>query len=394
VSAASAWAAETPTSGEAGERADVRALARQTSVVVVAHNAGHSLRECIASILLTQAEVEVVVVDNASSDGAVAQVKDEFPAVRVVRNKWNGGFGRGSNLGATAAQGAYLVFLNPDAIVTGSWLEALVCPLAADTSIGLVTPKVLLRAKPERINVAGLDVHLSGISLCRGLEAPRTAFDDAREVAAISGVTVAVRREVFEAIGGFDEDFFLYVEDVDISLRAWLAGYRCVYVPSAVVLHDYVLKVDTCKTFYVERGRYLMLLKAFSRHTLLRLVPSLLLAEAITWGWLLWRNPSAIVQKLRAYRWVLAHRAQIAEKRRQVQARRRHPDAVFLARCQWDLGFEQLAGPRMARAAGAVFGPLLWGASRFVTSARAKEEKRARWHLALHQRLGGEGMGK
>jgi len=131
-----------------------------------------------------------------------------------------------------------------------------------------------------------------------------------------------------------------------------------------VVLHDYALTVDARKTFYVERGRYLMLLKAFSQHTLLSLVPTLLLAEVITWGWLLWRNPTAIVQKLGAYRWVLAHRAQIAYKRCRVQAQRTQPDGVFLERCQWRLGFGQLAGPRMARAAGVVFGPLLRGASR------------------------------
>ena len=341
---------------------DPRALARQTSVVVVAYNAGHFLPDCIASIVTTEPGVEVVVVDNGSTDGAVEHVQARFPGVRVVRSKRNGGFGAGNNLGAAAAQGAFLVFLNPDAVVTGGWLEALVHPLAEDPSIGLVTPKVLLRDDPDRINVAGLEVHLSGITLCRGLASPRAAFDEATEVAAVSGVAFAVRRDVFEALGGFDEDFFLYVEDVDISLRAWLAGYRCLYVPQAVVLHDYALTVDARKTFYVERGRYLMLLKAFSQHTLLSLVPALLLAEVITWGWLLWRNPTAIVQKFGAYRWVLAHRAQIAYKRCRVQAQRRQPDGVFLERCQWRLGFGQLAGPRMARAAGVVFGPLLRGA--------------------------------
>jgi GT2 family glycosyltransferase len=349
-----------------GVRLDTRALARQTSVIVVAYNAGHFLRDCIVSILLTRSEVEVVVVDNGSTDGAVERVKTEFPAIRVVRSERNGGFGAGANLGATAARGAYLVFLNPDATVAGGWLDALVRPLAEDASVGLVTPKVLLRSDPALINVAGLDVHLSGISMCRGLESPRTALDEAREVAAISGVAAAVRRDVFEALGGFDEDFFLYMEDVDISLRAWLGGYRCLYLPRTVALHDYALEVDARKTFYVERGRYLMLLKAFSWRTLLGLVPTLFLVEVITWGWLLWRNPRAIVQKLQAYRWILAHRAQIAEKRRRVQAHRTRSDSVFLARCQWHLSFGQLAGPRMARAAEVVFGPFLRGSSYVV----------------------------
>jgi GT2 family glycosyltransferase len=343
---------------------DDQPLALQTSVIVVAYNSGDLLRDCVASIYLTQPKVEVVVVDNASTDGAVESVQTEFPTARVVRSERNAGFGAGNNLGAAHAKGAFLVFLNPDTVVTDGWLEALVCPLVDDSSVGLVTPKVLLRNNPEHINVAGLEVHLSGISMCRGLGSPRAALDEVAEVAAISGVTFAVRRDVFEAIGGFDEDFFLYMEDVDLSVRAWLAGYRCLYVPRAVVLHDYdEVEVDTRKTFWVERGRYLMLLKVFSWRTLLGLLPTLLLAEAITWGWLLWRNPRAVVQKLRAWRWVVAHWAQIAEKRRRVYACRARPDSTFLARCRRHIDFAQLAGPRMARVAGIVFAPLLRGAA-------------------------------
>lgn len=349
-------------------------LARQTSVVVVAYNSGHSLQDCIASVCLTQPEVKVVVVDNASTDGAVDRVRTEFPSVSVVRSELNAGFGAGSNLGAACTKGAFLVFLNPDAVVTEGWLEALVRPLSEDASVGLVTPKVLLRHDPRRINVAGLNVHLSGISLCRGLLSPRATWNETGDVAAISGAAFAIRRDVFEAIKGFDEDFFLYVEDVDLSARAWLAGYRCLYVPRAVVLHEYELEVGICKTdacktdacktdarktFYVERGRYLMLLKNFCWRTLLALLPTLLLAEVITWGWLLWRNPTAIVQKLRAWRWVLSHRNQLVEKRRQMQTIRVCLDSAFLIRCQWRLDFASLAGPRMARVARIVFEPLL-----------------------------------
>jgi len=350
-----------------GALSDSQALAQRTSVVVVAYNPGHFLQDCVASIYSTQPEVEVVVVDNASTDGAVERVKTEFPAIRVIRNERNAGFGTGNNLGTARAKGAFLVFLNPDATVTDDWLEALVRPLVEDHSVGLVTPKVLLRNDPNRINVAGLNVHLSGISMCRGLGLHRTDLDEVAEVAAISGVTFAARRDLFEAIGGFDEDFFLYIEDVDLSVQAWLAGYRCLYVPHAVALHDYdEVEMNTRKTFHVEKGRYLMLLKAFSWRTLLGLLPTLLLAEVITWGWLLWRNPRAMMQKFRSWHWVLTHRKQIARKRCQVQARRACPDTAFLARCQWRLDFAQLAGPRMARAAWAIFGPLLWVTSRIA----------------------------
>jgi GT2 family glycosyltransferase len=349
-----------------GVCSDTQALARQTSVVVVAYESGDFLRDCIASILQTHPEVEIVVVDNASTDGSVEHVRADFPTVQIVRCERNGGFGAGNNRGVAASRGAYLVFLNPDAVVVSGWLEVLVRPLVEDATIGFVTPKVLLRGDVERINVAGLDVHLSGISMCRGLGLDRTALAEVQEVAAISGVATAVRREVFEAVGGFDEEFFLYVEDVDISVRAWFGGYRCLYVPHAVVSHNYEFTMDEHKTFYVERGRYLMLLKTFSWRTLLGLAPALFLAEMITWGWLLWRNPRAIVQKLRAYHWVLAGRMCITEKRRLVQSRRVCPDSVFLDHCRWRLGFEQFVSPRVAHVAKAVFDPLLWSASQVV----------------------------
>jgi GT2 family glycosyltransferase len=338
--------------------------------VVVAYNAGELLRDCIASIRSTQPDVEVVLVDNASTDGAVDEVEKEFSGITVVRSERNAGFGAGNNLGVAHARRDLLVFLNPDTVVIVGWLEVLVRPLVEDPTVGLVTPKVLRRDRPDSINVAGLKVHLSGISMCRGLGLPRAALDEVAEVAAISGVAFAARRDVFETIGGFDEGFFLYLEDVDISVRAWLAGYRCLYVPGAVVLHDYEnVEVGVQKAFWVERGRYLMLLKSFAWRTLLALLPTLLLAEVITWGWLVWRNPKAVFQKLRAYGWVLVHSGQIAEKRRRVQARRACPDSAFLRRGQWHLDFAQLAGPQMARAAQAVFGPLLEGASQMLRSA-------------------------
>jgi GT2 family glycosyltransferase len=345
-------------------------LAQQTSVVVVAYNSGHLLRDCVSSVLGTEPEVEVVIVDNASADDAVSLVEAEYPAVRTVRSEENLGFGVGNNLGAAQANRAFLVFLNHDAVVTDGWLEALAGPLVEDPSLGLVTPKVLLRNDPEHINVAGLKVHLSGISMCRGLDAERNEFDEEAEVAAISGVAFAVRRDLFQALGGFGEDFFLYMEDVDLSLRTWLAGYRCLYLPRGVVLHEYTeVEVDTPKTFWVERGRYLMLLKAFEARTLLALLPTLFLVEGITCVWILWRNPRALGQKLRAWSWVLAHRGQIADQRREVQANRAVPDAVFLSRCQWELDFAQLSGPRMARAANVVLGPLLRGAAWLLDAA-------------------------
>jgi len=342
-----------------------QSLAQRTSVIIVAYNSGPFLRECIASIRRTQPDVEIVVVDNASTDDTAAQAKTEFPSITIAQNEKNAGFGAGCNLGTASTNREFLVFINPDASVLEGWLEALARPLEKDRSIGLVTPKVMLRADPTRINVAGLNVHLSGISMCRGLGLPETALTEQAEVASISGVAFAARRKVFESVGGFDEDFFLYMEDVDLSLRVWLAGYRCLYVPDAVILHDYdKVEVSTQKTFWVERGRYLMLLKAFSHQTLLKLLPTLLMVEIITLGWVVWRNPRALGQKLRAWRWIMTHRREIAKKRLLVERCRAASDAAFLNRCTIEMAFDQLAGPKVARAANLMFSPLFRRAAR------------------------------
>lgn len=343
---------------------DDQPLARETSVVVVAYNSGSLLRSCVASIVHTQPEVEVVIVDNNSTDEAVQQVAVEFPQVRIVWNTSNAGFGAGNNLGVDCAERKFLVFLNHDVIVTAGWLEALVAPLAEDPSIGLVTPKVLLRSDPSHINVAGLKVHLSGISMCRGLGSSRESLDKAAEVAAISGVAFAVRREVYKALEGFDESFFLYLEDVDISARAWLRGYRCLYVPHAVVLHDYdKLEMGVRKTFWVERGRYLLLLKLLRWRTLIALLPSLILSEIVTYGWLLLYDPKAALQKIRAWGWIWANRCEIAQKRRQVQETRVMADAVFVDKCNWDIDFGQLSSPFVARIVKALLNPAFRGAA-------------------------------
>lgn len=336
-------------------------LARHTSVIIVTYNPGDYLKKCIESIVETEPEVEIIVVDNASSDEAAVQLQADYPQVRCIYNVTNTGFGAGNNLGEQAANREFLVFLNPDSVALPGWLEAIVSPLA-DPSVGLVTPKVLVLQEPARINTAGLTVHLSGIGMCRGLGRDANELMKEEEVASISGVAFATRRDVFQTLKGFDEDFFLYVEDVDISVRTWLAGYRCLYTPSARILHDYQLSVDGKKSFLVERGRYLMLLKTLKWRSLIALLPMLLLTEVITLTWLILNDPPGLFNKARAWRWVMAHWAETMRKRQQVQSGRAVADRDMLGRWQWSIEFEQLSESRMAAASRIVLNPFLWAA--------------------------------
>lgn len=331
------------------------------SVIIVNHNARQYLGACLHSLLNDDIPPhEIILVDNASTDDSVPYVREFFPSVRVIRNPANVGFGQACNIAAQYAEGKYLVFLNPDTVVRPGWLEALIAALEANPQAGLATPKILLLADAEHINTCGNKIHCTGLTLCRGLGMAHDAFPYLEEVDAISGAAFAIRRDLFTALGGFDEAFFLYMEDTDLSWRARLAGYQCIYVPSSVILHDYALRFGPLKTFYQERNRYLMLLKGLHWATLLILLPILLLAEGITWGFTLLRDRPHWRNKMRAYGWIISHWREVMEKRRLTQRLRRARDRDLLQRCAYHLAYEQLDAGLLGRMAGFVLDPLFF----------------------------------
>ncbi len=331
----------------------------RASVIIVNYNGRNYLEMYLSSLLSTiTRDDEILLIDNASTDGSAEYVERAFPQVQVIRNQANRGFGQANNQGARQTAGKYLVFLNPDTRVDPSWLEALVEALEGDPQAGLATSRILLMARPERINTCGNEIHYTGLTLCRGMGMDRDAFDEAGEVDAVSGAAFAARREVFEELGGFDERFFLYLEDTDLSWRARLAGYKCLYVPRSIVYHDYTLRFGPAKTFYQERNRYLILLKGLRWPTLIILLPALLLAEAVTWGFVLLREKRRLANKLRAYAWIVAHWGQVVRSRRGVQALRRVRDRDLIAQCTHRLAYAQFDRGLVARLARLVFDPL------------------------------------
>ena len=329
----------------------------RASIILVAHNHRADLLRCLASLQPGPAD-EIIVVDNASRDGTAAAVRAGFPAVRLILSPRNLGFGGGANLGAAAAGGRYLAFLNPDTVATAGWLTALLAALAADPTAGLVTPTILLWRQPGRVNACGADVHLSGLTLCRGLGAPAPAGGAPVPVGAVSGAAFAVRRRLFQALGGFDDTFFLYMEDIDISWRAQLAGYRCLYVPAAVVYHDYAPFPASRKLYLLERNRYTLLFKTLQWRTLARLTPALLLAELVVWGYLLHHQPAAVPRKLLAYAAVLRHWRRLMAARRAVQAGRQIDDTALLATTVGRLAYQQVDRGAAARIGRQLIDPL------------------------------------
>ncbi|WP_152976777.1 glycosyltransferase family 2 protein, partial [Herpetosiphon geysericola] len=152
-----------------------------------------------------------------------------------------------------------------------------------------------------QINTCGNHMHYTGLTYCRGANQPRTQYAMSCTVDAVSGAACAIRRNLFTELGGFDQAFFMYVEDSDLSLRVRLAGFSCFYVAHAVIQHKYRLDYTPKKAFLIERNRYYMLIKNFSPSVLYRLIPGLLMSEVITGGYFLLRGPRYWGIKLRVY---------------------------------------------------------------------------------------------
>ncbi len=318
---------------------------------VVAWNSWPALRQSLPALLGQRyGPFRVVVIDNASPDGTAEEVGRRYPDVCVLKSDANRGYGAANNLAFAASSSRYVAVANPDARPEAGWLEALVRALEGHPGAALATSKVLLRSDPSRVNACGNTVHLSGITTCRKVGMPERDCTAVEEAPAISGAAFLARRDVLDRIGGFDERFFMYLEDTELSLRARLAGYSIIVAPDSRVIHNWTLSVSSGKFYYLERNRYLLLLNIYRWRTLALLAPALLLAELGVWGYALRMGPPYICSKLRGYASVLGAIRLHLRRRRAVQAVRRVPDAALLAVLSVDLetGLATPARPMLA----------------------------------------------
>jgi GT2 family glycosyltransferase len=209
------------------------------SVVILNFNGKRYLDACLSSLAVqTYRDFEVIVVDNASRDGSAEYLEAQFPWARVIRNRANLGFAGGCNKGIRHARGELILTLNNDTKADSRFIECLVTPMLSDESVGTCAAKMLL--PDDRINSAGICLSRSGAAWDRGMFEPDWGqYDLSQEVFGPCAGAALYRKKMLDEIGLFDEDFFLYMEDVDLAFRAKLAGWKCIYVPEAVVHHHH-----------------------------------------------------------------------------------------------------------------------------------------------------------
>jgi GT2 family glycosyltransferase len=290
------------------------------SVVVVAYHSGPALARCLDALRHDVPEANVIVVDNG---GAQDDVGARWERLHLVEPEQNLGFAAGANRGAAETEDDVLVFLNPDTVVMPGALRRLARRLE-DPAIGIAMARLQLLDRPGVLNSGGTVVHVSGLAWAGRFGEPADKLTAVEDVPGASGAALAIRRETFDALGGFTPDLFMYQEDVELSWRAHLNGLRVVVDPAADVLHEYDFGRHTTKLALLERNRLIFVLTAYSMRLLLLLGPMLALGElamlvlAARRGW--FRG------KLGGWWWLMRHPRWLVRHRRETQRLRRVRD--------------------------------------------------------------------
>jgi GT2 family glycosyltransferase len=301
------------------------------------------LEECLEALRKqTRHDFEVIVVDN-SGRGLVRR-NGIGPGVRVIENTANAGYGAAINQGMRDSSAPYVVSLNDDAVPCAGWLDALVGALEQRPDAGMCASQVRLFGE-ERLDSAGMLMARDGSSKQRGHGRMPCDFPVTEEALFPSGSAALYRRAMLEEIGGFDDDFFLYCEDTDLGLRARWAGWKCLYVPEAVVEHHYshsAGRASPVKAYFVERNRLFVIAKNFPARLLVA-VPFAATARYLWHAWYILQGrgsaarfraeghagPKMLWYILRAHAALLGNGRRLWRQRREIRARARITPAIF-----------------------------------------------------------------
>ncbi|WP_262964708.1 glycosyltransferase family 2 protein [Methylobacter psychrophilus] len=212
----------------------------QVSVIIVNWNGEPFLERCLTALMAqTVMPYEIILVDNASSDRSI-EIVQQFPLVRLLAQDQNTGFAGGNNLAikAVSVDSGWIALLNPDAFVDPNWLEALLMAIESNPGFDVFGSRLVNAGDPSLLDGAGDAYHMSGLVWRMGHGAPiPTTEEYEHEVFSPCAAAALYRRSAWQETGGLDEDYFCYVEDVDLGFRLRLAGYRCLYVPQSVAYH-------------------------------------------------------------------------------------------------------------------------------------------------------------
>lgn len=251
------------------------------SIIIVGWNHWFTLENCLHSIYKQKHKnFEVIYIDNASTDCSVLNISKRFPYVKIILNPKNNGFAKACNQGISIARGQFVFILNPDTELEYDAVGNLIKTISVNATIGICSPKILHFDNPKIINSIGMTFNKRGRQYHIGDgEFDNGKYSLEREVFMVAGAAMFCRKKMLDEIGGFDELFFAYGEDSELSLRAWWNGWRCVYNPESVIYH---VRNSAAKKYpeyyaiaryYEARNRYWNIITYFPRRKLFPVMP-------------------------------------------------------------------------------------------------------------------------
>lgn len=326
------------------------------SVVIVTMNGLRHLKRCLPSLACISYEpIEIIIVDNNSTDGSLDYIKKEFPRAKIISNVINKGFAEANNQGLYLARGAYVLLLNNDTEVTANFLEPLVEALQNDPRLGAVQSKIHLMDRPNSLDATGSFLTRTGFLAHEGIhEIDRGQYDNPRDIFSPKGACVLLKKEVLHEVGFFDDIFFAYFEETDLFWRFWLAGYRVSFIPSSVIYHAMGATSAKLKTDFIEfhsfKNRILSLYKNLSNwHLWSILLPHGFVVVVVGFVFLISGKFLRARGVFKALLWNVRHWSDNHEKRRQVQLRvRKVSDSqifpIILKSQSWQSRYKNFTG--------------------------------------------------
>lgn len=299
------------------------------SIIITNYNGEAYLEKCLASIYQqTFADLEIILVDNNSSDGSIRLVRQKFPQVEIIENKENYGFAGGNNIGFRHSKGDFILILNNDTVLEKDTIENLVESFDKIDNLGVVQPKILLMGGENKLDECGAFLTSTGFLYHYGIyrNADLEKYNRKFPVYSVKGACMLIRREVIEEVGLFDDDFFCFFEETDFCHRVWLAGYECWYYPKSVMHH--ALGGTTLRQrasliqYHSFKNRICSLIKNLSFLELFKILPvHLIFCQLAALGLLVTGEFFSAWAVQRAIGWNFLHLRETLEKRREIQSK-------------------------------------------------------------------------
>jgi len=301
------------------------------SVIVLNYNAGELLLNCIESVKKSAYKnLEIIVVDNISTDKSQKICKEKHPDIKLIQNDENFGYCEGNNIGIREAEGDYIIILNPDTIVESNWIEELISAYSKFGE-GLYQPKILSLNEKQVLQSTGNMIHVFGFGFAKDKGRKDVEVDEEiKKIGYASGTCLFTSKSVLDKVGLLDSFLFLYHDDLDLGWRASQIGINSYYVPKSKIylVESYSLKWSAKKFYWLERNRKYCLLTHYSKNTYAKMYSSLCLVDLFVWFFYL--SKGFLGAKIKAELDIRRNRKFIETKYQELEKKKTVPDEKLI----------------------------------------------------------------